>query len=244
MRLADRRNILRFAVGAALLPILASRSAKALEPVSSRFSPPTSDMLYRRSIRRILLGGAAIEVTRTFALRFEPSGTGFRVGEHQTSVDIQAPPSLENYLSLEGDRVESGIFPLVLDSAGQIIGGESAMLSREVEQAISAINRQLQTLTGPNQGADELTMMIESLHQAGTAITSQLPRDLFAPVEAFRREERKIALPWGDAGAVSTAFTAECDPETGLMREAQREVVTRLSGQERRMQEFWSLAPV
>lgn len=241
MRQTDRRNVMRFALGAALLPVLASR-AEAVVPMAGYFAPPTGEMLYHRGIKRILLGGASIEVTRSYTVQFEPVRSGFRVEGHQVSVDIQAPANLREYFQLEEERVESGVFPLMLDWAGQIIDGESSLLSPQVEQALAAMNRQLQSSTHAPRGADELTLMIDSLHQAGTALTSQLPRDLFAPVEAFRQQAREIALPWGEAGAVSTAFRAKSDPETGLMREAQRDVVTRLSGQERRMQEFWHLA--
>ena len=71
-----------------------------------------------------------------------------------------------------------------------------------------------------------------------------LPVDLFAPVEMSRRESRQVALPGGEAGEVAVTFTAERDPRTGLMRQATREVRTRLSGDLRSTVETWRLEPL
>jgi hypothetical protein len=88
----------------------------------------------------------------------------------------------------------------------------------------------------------ELRAFVDAVHRSAGQLATDLPRDLFAPVDCPREESRALPLPDGTQGQVRTAFAAERDPATGLMREARREIVTEVSGDVRRTVESWSLA--
>jgi hypothetical protein len=90
----------------------------------------------------------------------------------------------------------------------------------------------------------ELVRFVNAFHQSAGKLTTQLPRDLFAPAETARSEHRAVALPDGDAGDVTVTFSAARDPATGVMRQARREVVTELAGERRRTLETWRLDPL
>jgi hypothetical protein len=192
-------------------------------------------MVYRRTLERSLPGGAMFRVSRDFSVRFEEAGAGFVLTGEQVSARVDAPANLADLAALERQRVEVGIFPLLLDGFGQIIDGQEPAQSGEVARAVSDIRQRF-----GNEGA-EASALIAAVHQAGTRLTAELPHDLFAPHESPREAREEITLPWGDRGEVLTVFEAERDPLTRLMRSARREVVTRLGNDERRSSEFWEL---
>ena len=233
----DRRTALRLATGSALLPLLAfGQAAQAVEvPALPLIAPPPRPMVYRRTLERPLSGGAMFRVTRDFAVRFEEAGAGFVVTGTQLSAEVAAPANLTELAALERQRVEAGIFPLLLNASGQIIDGQGPALDDDVARMLADIRHRL-AADGAEAGA-----LIEAIHQAGTRLTAQLPHDLFAPHQGPREAREVITLPWGDQGEVVTMFDAACDPRTHLMRSARREVVTRLGGDERRSAEFWEL---
>ncbi|GAA0265999.1 hypothetical protein GCM10009127_01740 [Alteraurantiacibacter aestuarii] len=195
-------------------------------------------MVYTRKLQRQMVGGAMLEVTRNFNVHFEPFGAGYRLEGTQLSASVAAPSRIAEFARLEEQRVETGVFPLLLDRMGQIVDGAGPHESHEIEEALAGLNREYER-NGPD--GQELDLLVEALHQAGARMTSQLPRDIFAPVETTREQQQEIALPWGESGAVTTRFVAVCDPQTGLMHEASREVVTDLAGDQRRTVESWRL---
>ena len=231
----DRRTALRIALGAALLPMLAPRPAFALGDVP--IAPPAREMIYRRTLARQLSGGATFRVTRDFAVRFLPLDGGFQVEGRQIAARVEAPAHLARFAALEEQRVESGVFPLILDHAGRIVDGTEASPSHEFALALDEVRRR------HGQNGDEVETLIEALHSTGLRLTSQLPSDLFAPTEVPRLAREEIVLPWGDRGEVVTSFEGLRDPATGLMHSARREVVTRLDGDERSSGEEWGLFP-
>jgi hypothetical protein len=238
---ADRREILRIALGASLLPLLASQRTSAAVPASIPIQPPTGSMLYRRRLERNMLGGWKFIVTREFRVRFEPVASGYVLNGMQLSAHVDAPERLARFAAVEEQRVESGMFPLFLDPAGQIIEGNGEISGDAIERAMQEVRERFPE--GPGKQEDEALAFIEALHSTGTRLTAELPRDLFAPVEEVRSDRRELALPWGDSGEVSTRFVAERDPLTLLMRHASREVVTRMGDDTRRSIESWDLHP-
>jgi hypothetical protein len=242
MTCADRREMLKFALGVSLLPLLASQRVSAATPGTNSIRPPSGNMLYRRRLVRGLPGGANFIVTREFRVRFEPVATGFLLNGAQLSARVEAPEALASFAAIEEQRVETGMFPLALDAAGQIIEGNAELPANAIEHAMQDVRQRFPVETGkqPNEAVD----FIEALHSSGTRLTAELPKDLFAPVEGLRSDHREIALPWGDKGEVTTWFEAERDPLTHLMRHARREVVTRMGDDTRRNFEGWDLLPV
>ena len=233
---AGRRAAIRLAVGAALLPLLARTPVRAQDAAGARpFAPPSGPMTYRRELVRSLPGGAQMRVMRDFAVRFLPVDGGFEVSGAQVGATVEAPDNLAHFAELERARVESGMFPLRLDHAGRIVDGAEAQVNAQFAEALEEVRRRM------GGSADEVRTLVEALHATGARMTAMLPRDLFAPAPDVREERERIALPWGDTGEVVTVFAAACDPVTGLMREARREVVTRLGADERRSGEYWAL---
>ncbi len=241
----DRRSMLRMAIGAALAPVLASRAlatpGQSTLPIA--IAPPGGTMVFRRELDRQLGGSAHLVVTREFAVRFLPRPGGYEVSGRQLSAHVDAPANLADLARLEEQRVERGIFPLRLDSGGLILDGEANQPGEEIESAFRIAAQRLGLANGTQDGADELAQLVEAMHRAGSGITSELPADLFAPLEQERRQERQIALPWGGEGMVHMLFNADRDSRTGLMRRASREIVTELMGDRRRTLESWQLLP-
>lgn len=241
MTCADRREMLKFALGASLLPLLASQRVAAEMPGSSSILPPSGNMLYRRRLVRGLPDGKTFTVTRDFRVRFEPVAAGFILGGEQLSARVEAPEALASFAAIEEQRVETGMFPLMLDAAGQIVEGNAELSASAAEHAMRDVRQRFPVETGKQ--ANEAVDFIEALHNTGTRLTAELPRDLFAPVDNSRSDRREIALPWGDKGEVTTHFEAERDPLTQLMRHAHREVITRMGNDMRRNFEGWDLLP-
>jgi hypothetical protein len=233
---ADRRTALRLAIGAAMLPVLASGRVMAQQPgEGTGFTPPSGLMVYRRILARQLPGGAQLRVARDFSVQFASSGGGFEVSGHQIAVQVEAPAAIGRFAELEEQRIETGIFPLLLDQSGRIVDGQEARPSEEFVLALDDARRR------HDGSSDEAELLVQALHATGSRLTSQLPADLFAPEQTAREAREEILLPWGDSGEVVTLFQAARDPGTGLMRAARRDVVTRLGSDERRSGEEWQL---
>ena len=240
---ADRRTVLRLAAAGLLLP-LASRVAAHPASPGARVSPPHGPMLYSRRLERALSGGASFVVGRSFEVRFAHAADGFRVEGHQVGVEVEAPEELAAFARIEREREERGLFPLLLDAHGRIADGAGTPVATRLDEAVREILAQL--AARPHTAAEraELVGFVNAFHQSAGRLVTELPRDLFAPAAAPRSESREVALPGGDSGEVTVTFSAARDPATGLMRQALREVVTRLHGDRRRTLESWRLAPL
>lgn len=235
---ADRRALLRLAGLAAAAQLIRPVPARAL----AVFAPPAAPMRYTRRLERGLPGGASLTVRRSFAVRFLPEGDGFRLDGVQAEVEVAAPAQIESLARLERERVETGVFPLVLDAAGAIRSVAPFAASAQLDAAVREVTAQIGRWPHTPAEREQLDAFVAAVHHSAGRLVTELPRDLFAPVDYPRAESRAIALPGGGAGQVRTRFTAVRDPATGLMREAQREVVTEVSGESRRTLESWTLA--
>jgi hypothetical protein len=235
----DRREFIAFAGAALLLPLGTAAHAQ-----SKGFAPPTRPLRYTRSLRRELIDGAAIEAKRFFTVRFVPHAGGYRVeGEESAPPQVSGPAMLDAFLRLERERRGTSLFPLALDRAGRIVGEPSHAGSPQLEHAIEeALQRIAASDLEANSQAAARTFLI-GLHQAAASLVATPPSDLFRPLSAPHDERRDVALSGGGSGTVSVAFTASTDPATGLMREAERLVLTRLGQSARRTVERWTLEP-
>lgn len=233
--MVERRAALRVALGVALLPLFGARPALASESTTGSIAPPAGGMIYRRILERQLSGGAVFRVTRDFAVHFAAAGRGYQVTGHQVLAHVDGPANLAHLAALEEQRVELGIFPLLLDHTGRIVDGHDDSPNQQIAMALDEVRRQL------GETGEEAGMLVEALHAAGAQLTAELPHDLFAPAAGPREERQQITLPWGDQGEVATRFEGICDPQTRLMRSARREVVTRLGSDERHSGEVWEL---
>lgn len=244
MTTPDRRTFLLAA--AAMLPAIASRDAFAQAGAGDAapvIAPPPQPMIYTRRLVRSLIGGARIVVERSFAIRFTRSATGFVVEGEQISVEVETPEQLAWLGELERKRVEYGIFPLQLDHRGRILSGEYVWDGPEIEAALRGVAERVEQMNASAGEREALKGFVTAVHEAGAHIVSALPTDLFAPSEIDRRASREIVLPHGTEGTVSTLFSAQRDPRTGLMRSARREVVTAIEGDQRHTIETFTLVP-
>lgn len=247
MKQLERRRVIQLAAAFAVVPSLICQPVRAAsgENTASNdpIQPPARSMTYKRMIQRQLGDGAMLSVERSFAVRFVKGADGFRIDGEQTLVEIDAPAGLEALLRLEKERVETGIFPIMLDQNGRIQSGATAPEAHQIDAALARVSQLvLESNRAPTERR-ELSDFVAAIHQAGSNLTTNLPIDLFAPTNGERSISREIALPDGLIGEVTTRFSASCDPQTHLMSHAKREIVTRMEGDARRTIESWSLLP-
>jgi hypothetical protein len=241
----DRRAVLRLAAGAMLLPLASAAGAHPSSP-GTAFAPPDGPMLYTRRLERVFPDGARFTVARSFEVRFEHWGDGFRVEGRQVGVEVEAPEALAAFAKLEREREreERGLFPLLLEADGSISEGAGAPLATRLDDAVRESLALIEARAHEAAEHAELVRFVQAFHQSAGRLVTELPPDLFAPPPDPRVESRAVALPGGDSGEVTVTFAAARDPATGLMREALREVVTALEGDRRRTLETWQLAPL
>jgi hypothetical protein len=240
---ADRRAWLRGMAMALLFPALAALAPTA-RAEAARFAPPGVPMRYVRRLERSLADGEKLVVTRSFAVRFEPAGEGYRILGQQLGVETEAPEKLAAFMRIERERREDGLFPLLLDAHGRITGSEAAPLPARLDEAVREAVAMIDRRPRPAADRAELLRFVNAIDQSAGKLVSALPHDLFAPAPEPRRETREVALPGGETGILTLTFSATADPGTGLMQEAEREVLTELAGETRRTLETWRLEPL
>lgn len=205
-------------------------------------APPPGQMRYCRTVVRDIADGSHFTVCRQFLVDFRQFAGGFMMHGTQESVSADAPAALAQYAAMEEARDESGLFPIALDPYGQILSADVATNARDdvqhaVDHALAEISRQ--PIAPEDRAA--LAAYVSALQLASQRVTAHLPVDLFAPSPAPRRQERRIALPGGGEGLVASSFGGVRDRETGLMRNAEREVVTMVADSSKRSREEWTL---
>ena len=242
MNLTGRRALLRIAAGCALAPTLMTRTV-AHEVGGVVFEPPLEPLLYTRRLVRELGGGLRLAVTRSFSVRFSPlPAGGYQVGGKQLTVEVAAPDKMAPFAELERGRVETGVFPLQLDIRGMITRGPGLASSHRLEQAVAEARRMIEERAVPTAERGEAEAFVQLVHQAGAGLAAYLPEDLFAPASHSRTERRAIDLPGSGGGEIEVTFTADADPQSGLMSRARRDIVTTIGGDRRITQEEWALA--
>jgi hypothetical protein len=237
----DRRQVLRLAAAALLLPAMATMPlrARAQQP----FVPPARPMLYTRRLERELSGGARFAVSRSFAIEFHAHDNGYQVVGEQVDVAVDAPESLAPFAKLERERLERALFPLMLDRTGLIQDGVEPVAPPRLDRAVEEALKQIRAFPISESERADLVRFARAVHDSAATLLTELPRDLFAPAGEATLATRTLPLPGGEEGVVTVAYTAEVEPSTGLMRSATREVVTDISGNTRRTLESWTLVP-
>lgn len=241
MSMTNRRKMLEMLAAVALIPALAPRNAAA-QASGSLIAPPPGTMRFERSIIRQLNGGTMITVTRQFQIGFRHFADGFIIEGEQVAAEVVAPANLAAFADLERARIETGMFPVTLDPFGQLRTAElSSDRGQDVDSAFIEALAQITNQPIDSVERGELHQFVSALHQAGAALTADMPIDLFAPSQTAREESRTLPLPTGDFGHVISRFDATRDAQTGLMRRAAREVLTEIDGDRRHTIERWQL---
>ena len=242
--IGDRRTILRLALAAAVAPAFASRLQAAAAAAPRRFSPPAGAMTFTRRLVRTLADGNRVVVDRAFAIRFVARAPGWSVAGEQTDVAVDFPPRLAPLAGLERQRREVDLFPLLLDARGRIVEGPRARPAKELDQAVAIVTRAFGQAPHTADERAEHEAFVSAVHDAGARMTSLPPAQLFAPDEPESRAERDLVLPAGGRGTIAVSFSALADPQTGLMRQARRDIVTTIAGDSRLTREDWTLTPI
>lgn len=229
-------------LAAATLVLPLGSVARAATPT---FAPPTGPMRYTRSLRRELADGAAVVATRSFAVRFVSLDAGWRLeGEEDVAPEVSGPPSLDGILRFERERRETGLFPLRIDGSGRIIAEPGTAGSPQLDRAVDEALHRIAASGLPENDQEAMRVFVVGVQLAAIALVGAPPADLFHPLSAPSGGRRAVTMPDGGSGEVSLSFTAEIDPATGLMRAAERLVVTRLGATERRTVERWTLTMI
>lgn len=212
---------------------------------ASPLAPPQTPMLFRRSMMRDAGRGITITVTRGFEIRFVPLASGYRLEGSQVYAEVDAPEELAQIAELERNRIETTVFPVLLDARGLVLdsSGPEPRPTPELDQAVELALARFREI-----GADETTIadaqtFFQWLQQAGGTIGAEMPPELFVPPPEPQQVIRTIELPGGLTGTIETRFGGTVTPETGLMRTAERAIVTRVEGTSQQSLESWSLTP-
>jgi hypothetical protein len=234
-----RRALLRAIAAGALLPAFAGQALAQAE--ARPITPPAQPMVFRRRLWREMAGGNAVTAQRDFEIRFEPVGAGYRIEGRQIASSVEAPPSLETYARLERERREEGMFPVLLDGQGLIRATPEGQPSANIDQALELALAQVSAAFASTSERTEARNFILGLQQAAGTITSGMPVDLFVPPETLQRASRRLTLPDGASGELSTEYSGRISAETGLLEEARRVIVTDTGGSRRETVETWAL---
>ena len=209
--------------------------------VSAEFTPPRTDMMLTRTLRRALPDGKEVVARRSYAVRFFNEGQGFRIDGRLIDVTVETPPSLQALAEIERKRPDVGMFPIRLDAAGMIVGGEPPAAGEAIEQAAAIAAGQIGT--SGLVALDMLQAQAFIRQMRARKAGSLWPADLFHPLASRRSETRSVALPDGQSGQVVIEMVAQTAGSTGLLASFERMVTTDLQGDKRVTREQWTLSP-
>lgn len=205
------------------------------------FAPPETPIILTRSLYLPFPDGKQIGVTRTYEIRFSPSGSGFRLDGRLLETRVEAPPRLAALADLERRRPDTGLFPVLLDRQGRIL--ESPPLSDGANAAHEAAlgARAIIAQASPPPGLrEQINGALNSL--TGTRSRSDWPPFLFNPGLAERTASRTVYLPDGTQGMAETRISVEGLLSGGIPRRVERRVTTRLEGTQRTTREVWTFS--
>ncbi|WEK45462.1 MAG: hypothetical protein P0Y56_10490 [Candidatus Andeanibacterium colombiense] len=238
-----RRDALAL-LGAGILGTLLPTRARAGAGEIGHLAPPAGPMRLDYRVRKSLTADAAIATERNFEIRFVPLTQGFRVEGRQISSAIDGPPELAPLAEVWRKTTLPGLFPFAIDASGLVVAGSGSASAPEPELG-NAIDIALAMLRDGGSSEAQIAdtrAFGQWLQRVADELGSDLPRDLFAPPATPQQSSRTIALPGGTTGTIEISFQGTLSPVTGLMREARREIVTRVEDTAQSTVEAWSLA--
>ena len=173
-------------------------------------------------------------------MRIVPDGAGYRVEGELVQATIEAPPSLGALAEIERRRPDTGMFPILLDAQGQILGGGNVRSDGSLVRAAVIAAEAIGASGLP--AIDMLQAQAFVKHLSGRNPRSQWPADVFNPVAGKRDEARVIALPGGDEGHVTIEIASQGKNRSGQLTLLERVVTTDLAGDTRVTREQWQLS--
>lgn len=223
--------------------ILASAALSAPEVGSASdgavFAPPQAQLLLTRILHRPLPGGKAIVTRRSYTVRIVRDGAGYRVDGTLVEARVDAPPALAALAEIERQRPDIGLFPILLDASGMIIGGGGPLSEGSLDRAAAIAVEAIGSSGLPAIDMLQAQAFVRQL--PGRAPRSQWPADIFHPVPGKRSESRQIALPGGNQGNVTIEIETQGPAQGGQLASLERVVTTDLAGDTRMTREQWQL---
>lgn len=241
-RLTRRGAIQLLATGA--LASLATPISLARAAGVARLAPPHAPMLFTDHVRRQLVGDASLTTQRNFEVRFIPLADGYLIDGTQVSSSIDAPPGLEPLAEIWRKTPLTTLFPFQIDLEGFVIPntGPTSGAAPDLSEAIDVGLDLLRKSGSSETEIDDAHSFFLWLQQAANEIGSDIPRDLLVPPAEVQQASKVVELPGGTSGMIEISFLGTLTPETGLMRQAKREIVTRVEGTSLSTLDNWSLA--
>lgn len=202
---------------------------------------PLGTLVLTRTIVRDLVDGKQIVVERAWQVAFAHQLPGILVTGRQISAAVDAPEALADLAAIEQQRDTDAIFPIRLSGDGLI---EHVGLFEQPADIDAALQSALEMIARLPVGNNERARMRQTLNQlsaAGGSMIDNLPPDLFFPRSAAVHDRRQIELPDGSLGEFETSYRATPAESGPWLANSERQVITRLGGEERHSRESWSL---
>ena len=168
-------------------------------------------------------------------------GAGCRISGEQSDVTVTAPAALAPFAQLEEQRVETGLFPILIGRDGLIDPAPTPPMNQQLDRAIAIATRRFRKAALPLSDARRGVAFLSALERSVAEHISQVPRDLFFPRDATRTHDRAVHLPDGTQGHVLVDFKAATFGETRLLKHAARTITTSIGTDARTSHEEWSL---
>ncbi len=204
------------------------------------FVAPAGKLLLTRTLQRSLHDGKEVITRRIYEVQIVRDDPGFRVDGKLIDVQVETPPMLAALAEIERKRPDIGMFPILLNAQGMIIGGDSIQEDGSLDRASTVVSGRI-----ANSGLPALEML------QAQAFVKQLrarrprsvwPADVFNPSMQTQRETRNIPVPGGEAGQVLIELSSRGHTSSGQISELERLVITDLNGDKRVTRETWRLS--
>lgn len=233
----------RSAIGA-MVALLASGAAGAL-PVHAApaLALPQGKMRLSRLLQRDLHDGSQIAIAREWLVEFSALSGGAAILGRQIDVSVSAPQKIAAIAAIERGRNTDGMFPIRLGASGELVEMGVFEAERDVAAAMREAERLIAARLRSDAARGEAMRALADVQQAGTGLLERLPRDLFFPQGPGFSARQPLRLPDGSQGEFEVHYTASAAPLAGWLSAAERRIVTRLSGSERRSRERWQMRP-
>lgn len=239
-----RQQPVRIALWLASAALALPPAAMLAAPLSAstgegQFRPPQARMLLTRVLHSPLADGKEIVASRTFEIEIRAVADGYRVDGRQVACTVDAPPSLGALAEIERNRVEDGLFPMMLDSRGMIRPPATRPPSPAMAGAAPIALDMLRRSGMPPQDTARAVAFVRRLE--AQPATSNWPNDLFRPVPGRRLDDRAIVTADGLSGHLQVEIDARTAQDSGMLAALQRTITTELGGSRRTTREEWRL---
>ena len=243
----DRRDVLRKVAAFAIVPVLGLpifalpiRPAMAARP-GPTVAPGLAFTLHRE-LERETSGAKSIIVRRAWACRFEAVGRGLGVSGSQISASVEAPPSLGAFAAIEERRQETGFLPATLDANGMILPRGERKGPPEIATAAELALALFEALPAGDPRIPAARQFLAEVSNRAALLLSRVPSDLFFPTTGSTREERPMEAR-GETARVAIETEAVADPDTGLLDQFERRIITQIGPDTRLSRDSWTLEP-